>query len=130
MGNRNIESERLHLAHKQLRNETVAKVVIHALNWAGASILAACAYMSISALSGKTTSTDIGMNVVSDIKISDVFMALLTGSASVVAYRERKLRKSTTERLSGRIAKSETAIDPHRESSGLASTGDTHPRDK
>lgn len=50
-------------------------------------------------------------------------------AAMIVAYRERRLRKSTVERLATRIREFEKIADPGRTTSGLTIRGDTRPGD-
>lgn len=57
-------------------------------------------------------------------------MVGLTIAFGLWAIIERSLRKRKTVKLTKRIEELETKIDPQRTSSGLLSTGETHPDDK
>ena len=110
-------------------------------------------YKSIDSLAGKHTFADIGIKVEGDLQTSTKEQAgqivdnpfvtswlpwavaiglilLLLLIAVGYGLRQRKLRRTTIERLQGRIKSLERNQDPNRTSSGLTPQGQTHPRDK
>ena len=54
---------------------------------------------------------------------------IATGT-TILAVRERRLRKRKVREMSQTIRNLEEAIDPNRESSNLTETGDTNPEDE
>ena len=84
---------------------------------------------SISLLAGEQTSANIAVNFLSSISVN-VGLAWGVAAASMgYGYHERKLRKRTVQSLAKRKGDLERLIDPRRSSSGLTTTGDTHPED-
>jgi len=55
---------------------------------------------------------------------------VLATVATIWALLERRFRYQKTEQLTARTKELEQRLDPSRSSSGLATTGVTHPRDK
>jgi hypothetical protein len=117
------------LLRRDRNGGAIASVLNNLFKWTGVVILGYFTYQSIDSLAGKTTTADIGIKVFEDLKISDVIAAVATCSSVLYGLAQRKLRKSTIERLQGRIKKLEQSRDPSRTSSGLTPTGDTHPND-
>lgn len=119
----------LHYAFAVRRVELIASAFNNFLRYG--TIFSACwfAYLSIGSLAGQQTTADIGVNILGDLKLSDVFGVIFGGSAIVYGWRQRVLRRDTVERLQGRIRELERRIDPHRSSSMLTERGDTRPED-
>ena len=87
-------------------------------------------YLSIETLSGQQTLADIGVNFLTDIKVSvAVAWSVATGGV-LYGMRQRKLRRDTVERIQKRNRKLESLLDPNRSSSQLMPRGDTRPEDK
>lgn len=124
-----LEAE-LKVLRRQRSGGAIASVMNNLIRWAGTVAIAGFVYMSIASLAGQTTNADIGVTVIGNIKLSEVFAFLFGGGGIVYGLRQRALRKSTIERLQDRIKKLEAARDPNRTSSGLTSRGDTHPYDR
>lgn len=108
---------------------SLASVLNGMFKWGG--IAAACGflYLSIDTLAGQTTNADIGVRLLADVKLSEVFAYIFGSGAVAYGWRQRSLRKSTIERLQGRIRSLESILDPDRSSSGLTTRGDTPPKD-
>lgn len=84
----------------------------------------------IDALAGKTTAADIVLKAITDLKLDERVLYLLTGGTTFWAIRERKLRKKTIRHIAAQKKELEEHIDPNRTSSNLTETGDTHPEDE
>ena len=124
-----LEAE-LRVMRRQRNGGAVGSVANNLIRWAGVVAIAGFAYLSIDSLAGETTSADIGIRIIGNIKLSEVFAFLFGGGGVAYGLRQRTLRKSTIERLQERIKKLEEKKDPERSSSGLTPKGDTHPNDK
>jgi hypothetical protein len=82
------------------------------------------------AFAGKTTNANVAMRLIQDLNVS-ISLAWAVGISGVgYGWRQRKLRKETTERLSERIKRYEEQIDPSRTTSSLTPQGDTNPKDR
>lgn len=75
-------------------------------------------------LAGKETTANINVSI-----FDKALSALFGGGGVLYGYKQKKLRKETTEHLQNRIIQLESAIDPNRSSSGLTSVGNTNPED-
>lgn len=124
-----LEAE-LRVMRRQRNGGAIASVVNNLIRWAGVVAIAGFVYLSIDSLAGETTSADIGVRIIGNIKLSEVFAFLFGGGGVAYGLRQRTLRRSTIERLQARIKKLEEKKDPARTSSGLTPKGDTHPNDK
>jgi hypothetical protein len=85
---------------------------------------------AIESLSGKETNANIFIDLLGKIEVSVVLSWVVGGAGIAYGRYERKLRKSTIDRLQGRIKSLEQELDPNRSSSKLTTTGDTNPEDK
>lgn len=100
------------------------------IRWGGVVACCYCSYLMIDALAGKTTATDIVLKAITDLKLDERVLYLLTGGTTFWAIRERKLRKKTIRHIAAQKKELEEHIDPNRTSSNLTETGDTHPEDE
>lgn len=110
--------------------EGVVQISSNLFRWGGIVLISRYAYLTVESLAGQNTLADIGINFLSDIKVS---VGLAWGACAggiIYGERQRKLRKNTVERLQGRIRDLETEIDPDRSTSNLTHRGDTRPEDK
>ncbi len=98
--------------------------------WGALIVIAYYLSGSINVLAGKYTFADIGFRVLSDIRVSDGVAYLLGGGGVAYGLNERRLRRKTIERLSGRIQELEKRLDPRRSSSKLTRRGTTRPEDR
>ena len=80
-------------------------------------------------MAGKTTLSAIGINLLSNVTISNNLAWLLGGGGIIFGVRQRRLRKQIARRLE-RIPELETAIDPGRTSSRLGPGGVTNVEDR
>lgn len=80
---------------------------------------------------GKSTELNLALSLLVNALVDIKFVVSLSvaGLASILAWRERRLRYRKTEELQGRIIKLERRIDPNRSSSGLTPKGKTNPMD-
>lgn len=124
-----LEAE-LDLYKRQNTSNNVAAVLNNLIRWAGVVGCTGFVYLAISELAGQKTTADIGLELLADIKLSEVFAYLFGGGGVVYGMRQKKLRKDTVERLQDRVRRLEKAHDPNRTSSGLTPRGDTHPKDQ
>ena len=108
--------------------------------WAGWAFIALFAWLSIHDLAGKITVADISVlarTVFGDKDTGACPAWYVVGASSVLgifaimlARRERKLRKNTTERLHQYQDMWERSQDTSRTSSRLTPRGDTRPEDR
>lgn len=116
--------------HRRLRGSgAIASVLNNLIRWAGAVCIAYWIYRSIACLAGSTTTANIGLSVIGDVKLSDVFGMVFGGSGVAYGLAQRRLRRKAIKNTEERIKELESRIDPGRTSSGLTSMGDTDPRD-
>lgn len=87
-------------------------------------------YLSVVALSGKTTTADLGLKFIGNIDVNRAAAWLLVALFGGTALRERRLRQKNIERLAPEVARKEKVRDPKRTSSNLTSRGKTRPDDK
>ena len=109
--------------------EGVVQVLLSLIRWVAIVLIARYGYLSIASLAGQNTLADIGINLLSNIKVSVALAGAAGVGGLIYGERQRKLRKNTVERLQGRIRELETEIDPNRSSSNLTHRGDTRPED-
>lgn len=100
---------------------------IRYLTWLG---LAYFGYVSVDALAGETTYLEVFNSVTVELLSKSLPWWAVTTVFALWAILERSLRKRKTKKLTKRIERLETKLDPQRTSSGLLSTGDTHPNDE
>lgn len=131
---RNAESvEKLQAENAFLRRGGIAEEIgksIRVLLISAAAV--AIAYLlghAIEALSGKETDANIIVSLLGKLEISVVLSWVIGGAGVAYGRAQMKLRKSTVERLHGRIKSLEAGIDPARKSSKLTPRGDTNPED-
>jgi hypothetical protein len=82
------------------------------------------------AFAGKTTIADVGFKLLASISIVWTLSITLSGISVSLYIRERRLHRSTRERLTGRITELELKIDSRRTSSLLTSKGLTRKEDE
>lgn len=95
--------------------------------WLGLGYLG---YSSIDSVAGKTTSLEFFHVVTVELLSRSLPWWGLTIGFCIWALIERSLRKRKTVKMAKRIEDLETRIDSQRTSSGLLSTGETHPDDR
>lgn len=107
----------------------LTRIITSAFKWGGISAIAYFAFKSVDSLSGKETWANIGMQLISDLKVNRWLCYLLAGGTSLWAVGERRTRKRRVAQLSDRVIQLEKRIDPGRSSSMLPTTGDTREDD-
>lgn len=110
--------------------EAIASVVNHAIRVGGAVAIAYFGYRTVGVLAGETTTANIGIRFLADVRVSDAVAWLFGAGGVMYGLRQRRLRRSTVERLSGRITQLEKGIDSRRTSSHLTPRGETQPEDE
>jgi hypothetical protein len=108
----------------------VYSVVKELVRWGAMVLIAYFGFRSLEVLAGKTTSSNIFINLLTDLRANSYFAILFGGGGVFYGYRQRKLRRDTAERLQTRIKDYELKLDPKRSSSRLTIRGDTRPEDK
>jgi hypothetical protein len=124
-----LEAE-LRWYRRQDNASNVAAVLNNAIRWGGVVACACFGYLSIQSLAGQATSANIGLDLVADVRLSEVFAYIFGGGGVAYGIRQRKLRGDTVERLQDRVRSLERQFDPNRTSSGLTERGDTNPQDE
>lgn len=120
-----IELARIDQRYRTLRTG------IRTFGWVMAALFL---YLLVSQLAGKITDVTVNLtvqaiaHVLADIKVA--LAITLAGATTLWALAERSFRHHKVERMQARIRELETEIDPNRSTSGLATTGKTHPRDR
>ena len=107
----------------------VNNVLLNLIRWGGVVLIFRYIYLSIEALSGKTTMAAIGVNFLGNLTVSQSLAYILGGGGLLYGLGERRLRKRLVKRIGGRTRQLEAAIDPRRTSSNLTERGETNPRD-
>ncbi len=119
----------LRAENKLLRTQniitSITTILSRLIAWGGVVLIARYAYLSVSALSGKITTSDIGVNFLGDVRVSEGLAWLLGIGGTGYGLSQRKLRRDTIERLQGRIKAMEKEHDPKRSSSNLTVRGTT-----
>ncbi len=124
-----LEAE-LKVLRKARFSEGTVSVILSFIRWGAIVLIVRYAYLSIEALSGKTTLADIVVQFLSGVKVS-VAIAWTFGIGGLAyGWKQRKLRRDTVERLQKRIQALESKVDLNRTSSQLTPRGDTRPEDK
>jgi len=93
-------------------------------------LIAGFTYLSIKSLAGQHTFADIGLKVLADVKISEALAYVIAGGSVMFGLKERKLRRTTVERLTERTIQLERELDARRSSSGLTTRGTTRSEDQ
>lgn len=91
--------------------------------------IAGFAYLSIKSLAGQKTFADIGFKIFADVKISEALAYVLACGGIGYGLKEKKLRRTNTERLTARTSQLEKELDSRRSSSGLTPQGTTRSED-
>lgn len=109
---------------------TVSSVLNNLMKYGMFCFISYCVYLSISSLAGETTTTDIGLEILSDISVSQIISIMAAGGTTAWGLGERQLRKNSVKSMEQRIKELEAMIDPERSSSGLLAGGSTNPKDE
>lgn len=124
-----LEAE-LSMLRRSRFSEGTVQVLLSAIRWGAIILIARYSYLSIDALAGKSTLADIGINFLSEIKVS-IALAWAAGiGGAAYGLSQKKLRRDTVERLQERIKMLELGYNPERTSSRLTVRGDTRLEDK
>lgn len=110
--------------------DAAASTIQTLVPWGAAVAIAYFFYGGVVELSGKTTLADIGIRILGDFRINEALAWAITGGTGFLAYKERRLRRKTIERLTKQLKKYEEAFDSRRSSSKLTERGTTRPEDQ
>lgn len=106
----------------------IAKIVqlVHdMLPYALGVVALVCVTRSIGYLSGKETSSEFFIKIITDLKMNQWFGYVFGLSGTTYGLQQRGLRRKEIARLAPRADVLEKQIDPRKESSYLSSTGTT-----
>jgi hypothetical protein len=112
--------------------EAIASVLRSFFKWGGLVGIFYFLSRMVEDLAGQTTYADVGIDVgiLAEVGTSHFLAWGLAVAAVLWALFERRLRRTTIERLTGRNRELEESIDPNRSSSNLTPRGKTRPEDK
>lgn len=123
------ELERLNIANKHQLIMKIADIALVLIKYGTAALIVLLTAGAIKTLAGQTTTTDIGIRLFTDLKISEGLAYLFGGGGVLYGYSRRRQQRKYSREVGQRLAEMETSIDPNRTSSGLTPTGDTTPED-
>jgi hypothetical protein len=98
--------------------------------WGALVVIFYFALQGVRAVAGTHTFADIGIKLLGNVSAPEWLSYIVGGGAGAYGIKERKLRRDTVERLTGRIKQLEQMIDLARTSSHLTERGTTRPEDK
>lgn len=101
-----------------------------ALRYAFYGWVAWTVYLDVRELAGKTTEASFIFQYLFSKENDYALPWILAAATTIWALLERRFRHQKTEQLTQRTKELEQRLDPQRSSSGLASTGETHARDR
>lgn len=107
--------------------DTVGATIQTAVPWVCMVAMAGFFYLAIYSLSGRHTFADIGIAVLSDVKISCALAYTFGVGGILFGLKYKSLKADNVERTGNRIAELEKELDPGRSSSRLTSRGETRP---
>ena len=114
--------------------QSVTTTIGTACRWGGAAVIVYYLYKSVEAVAGRVTVANVDIALDPFATRWPVRVCLALGALGVIGslygWRERRLRRTTIERLQRRNQTLEKLIDPNRTSSELTPRGDTRPEDK
>jgi hypothetical protein len=124
----------LEAENKLLRESRTSEGVISIFNnickWGAIVLIFRYGYLSVEALSGFKTESNIAIKLITDIKLNQWLAYVIGVGGFVYGGSQNRLKKTTVERLQARIQAFEKQIDPKRSTSKLTSKGETHPEDR
>src|SRR6266446_2379201 len=124
-------SERERFAFKVMIWEKIFDTLRLVIKWVGMFGVAWIVYLCIKELAGQLTVAHFVLEVLkSEPPTATTIWSIIAGIFGIWAWIERKLRHLKVKYLSNRVQQLEKGIDPKRSTSGLAPTGQTHPKDK
>jgi hypothetical protein len=98
---------------------TFGKIVSTVIIWGTVGYMFYCIKEAAIAFAGRETFTNIGVNVVTDLKLPQWFGYVFGGSGIGYGLTERRIRRNAIQRLSKRTNELEGQINPERTSSML-----------
>jgi hypothetical protein len=111
------------------RIDRIAGVAETAIRFGSLAVIAVFAWLSIRSLAGQRTFADIGIRVITDLRLSEAFAYLFGVGGVAYGLGERHLRRNRTQHFTTRMAALEQRLDPNRSSSTLTSRGTTRKGD-
>lgn len=119
----------LELQVRLFKIDRIASVAETAIRFGCPTIIAVFVWLSIRSLAGQTTFTDIGIRVITDMRLSEAFAYIFGAGGVAYGLGERRLRRTRTKRFTARTAALEQRQDPNRSSSHLTARGTTRKGD-
>ncbi|MDB4915624.1 MAG: hypothetical protein JWM95_3268 [Gemmatimonadetes bacterium] len=99
------------------------------VRWGGVVLMTYFGYRSVTVLAGETTTADIGIKILSDLKVSEAAAWIFGAGGMTYGARQRSFRLKANQVLGSRVSELETDIDRRRSSSKLTTRGLTNPSD-
>lgn len=118
------------VALKIFQYDSAFKLAANLIRWTGIVLVVYWAYRIVEALAGQTTVAEFDIEMLPNLRASQIAASIWAGAATGYAFFERDLRRRTVERLQNRITELEKKIDPSRTSSKLTTRGETRPEDR
>jgi len=100
------------------------------IKWGGIVLVVRYGYLSIAALAGHTTFADVGIKFLSNLRVSDSIMYILTGGSIAYGLGQRRSRRRNIERMAESKNELEKLIHSERTSSNITKSGTTRPGDR
>lgn len=107
----------------------LATITRELIRWSGLAFIVYQGQQIVATLAGETTTANIGINFVTDIRISEAVAWIFGGSGILYGLSRERLRRNTIAKISERNKQLEEIIDPKRTSSHLTERGETRPED-
>ena len=111
------------------RIDRVASVAETAVRFGFLAIIACFAWLSVRSSAGQRTFADIGIRVITDMRLSEAFAYIFGAGGVAYGLGERHLRRNRTQHFTTRMAALEQRLDPNRTSSELTMRGTTRKGD-
>lgn len=109
--------------------DRIASVFETLIRFGSLTAIAGFAFLSIRSLAGQATFADIGIRVITDMRLSEAFAYIFGAGGVAYGLGERRLRQNRTRRFTARTAALEQRQDPNRSSSHLTTRGTTRKGD-
>lgn len=114
---------------RALRIDRIASVVETAIRYGCLALIALFGWLSVRSLAGQATFADIGIRVITDMRLSEALAYLFGGGGIAYGLGEPRLRRNRTKQFTARTAALEQRLDPNRSSSQLTERGTTRKGD-
>lgn len=112
------------------RTDAFVTICREIARWGALVLLGRYAYLSIAVLAGHQTFADVAVRFLSNIKVSDGLLYLISGGSIAYGIGQRQLRRRQIKRNVQAKNELEKLTHPGRTSSNLTERGTTRPGDK